>query len=100
MILYNVTIGVDREIEPTWVKWMKETHIPDVLDTGIFVGHKFYKVLSQEDENTASYCIQYFTDSIEQFNRYLKNYAPALIEEHRKMFKDRHVAFRTLLEEV
>jgi len=77
---------------------MKGVH--EVLETGIFVGHKFYKVLSQEDESTVSYCVQYFTPSIEQFNLYLKDHAPALIEAHRKMFKDRHVAFRTLLEEV
>lgn len=100
MILYNVTIGIDKEIEKIWVEWMKATHIPDVLNTGIFVSHKFYKVLSHDDEGTVSYCIQYFTPSIERFNIYLKDYAPALLEEHRNKFDGKHVAFRTLLEEV
>ncbi len=100
MILYNVTIGIDKEIEPEWVMWMKMEHIPEVLQTGIFLSHKFYKVLSHEDEQTVSYCIQYFTAGIEQFNVYLNEYAPALIEKHRARFKDKHVAFRTLLEEV
>lgn len=100
MILYNVTIGIDKEIEPEWVAWMKSEHIPEVLQTGIFLSHKFYKVLSHEDEQTVSYCIQYFTPGIEQFNIYLKEHAPSLIEKHRARFKDKHVAFRTLLEEV
>jgi hypothetical protein len=100
MILYNVTFGIDKEIEEDWVRWMKEDHIPEVLNTGIFVGHKFYKVLTHEDEGTSSYCIQYFTPSIVQFNQYLEAFAPKLIEDHRLRFKDRHVAFNTLLEEV
>src|SRR6267378_2924426 len=74
MILYNVTFGIDREIEPEWVQWMKETHIPEVLSTGVFTGHKFYKVLSHEVEGTSSYCIQYFTPSIIQFNQHIDTY--------------------------
>lgn len=100
MILYNVTIGIDKEIETEWVTWMKTTHIPDVLGTGIFLHHKFYKVLSHDDEGSVSYCIQYFTPTIEEFNRYLKDFAPTFVEQHRARFKDRHIAFRTLLEEV
>ena len=100
MILYNVTIGIDKALEQEWVTWMKEKHIPDVMKTGIFVENRFYKVLSNEDETTSSYCVQYLTPSIELFNKYLKIFVPSLEEEHKQKYKDRHVAFRTLLEEV
>ena len=100
MILYNVTIGIDKAIEEEWVDWMKNEHIPEVLSTGIFLSHKFYKVLSHDDDQSVSYCIQYFTTDIEKFNLYLKDHAPTLIEKHMTKYKDRHVAFRTLLEEV
>lgn len=100
MILYNVTIGIDKDIEPEWVQWMKSKHIPDVLATGVFAGHRFYKVLSHDDEGSASYCVQYFAASIVEFNQFLQTAAPRLVEEHRERFKDRHVVFNTLLEEV
>jgi len=100
MILYNVTFGIDKEIEAEWVLWMKQTHIPEVLGTGVFTGHKFYKVLSHDVEGTSSYCIQYFTPSIVHFNHYLETFAPKFQEQLRQLFKDRHVAFNTLLEEV
>jgi hypothetical protein len=99
MILYNVTIGIDKAIQAEWLSWMKEEHIPEVMDTGVFESFKFYKVLSHDDENTESYCIQYFTPSIEKFNYYIQQLAPLLVEKHRAKFKD-HVAFRTLLEEI
>lgn len=100
MILYNVTVGIDKEIEAVWVEWMKTTHIPEVLKTGTFIKYKFYKVLSHDDEGSVSYCIQYFTPTLEKFNLYLKDHAPALMEHHRAKFDGKHVAFLTLLEEV
>lgn len=100
MILYNVTVGIDRAIESEWVNWMKSEQIPAVMKTKIFVDFKFYKVLTHDDETTVSYCIQYFTPSLDQFNFFIKEFEPVFVEQQRAQFKDRHVAFRTLLEEV
>ncbi len=100
MLLYNVTVGVDKEIEEEWLRYMKEQHIRDVLNTGLFVGHKMYKVLHDQEEGTISYSVQYLARNIQDIRKYLEFFAPALIEEHRKKFHNRHVAFMTLLDEV
>lgn len=99
MIVYNVTVAVDREIEDDWLRWMKSIHIPDVLRSGKFSHHKIYRVLSQ-DEETTSYAVQYFINSIEELQYYLTHHAPMLRQESQQKFGDRQVAFRTLLEEV
>lgn len=100
MVLYNVTVGVDKDIELEWLSWMKNEHIPDVMETGKFTGYKIFKVLGQDDPSTTSYSVQYFSSSIELVNDYLTNHAPGLIQKHQIKYKNRHVAFRTLLEEV
>lgn len=100
MLLYNVTVGVDKDAEAEWLQYMKETHIQAVLDTGLFVSHKMYRVLHDQDDGTISYSVQYFAESIEDVQQYLEVFAPALVEEHRKRFHNRHVAFMTLLDEV
>jgi hypothetical protein len=100
MLLYNVTVGVDKDAEEEWLQYMREKHIKDVLNTGLFVESKMYKVLQDGDEGTISYSIQYFARSIEDVQRYLEVFAPVLVEEHRKRFQNRHVAFMTLLDEV
>ena len=100
MLLYNVTVGVDKDAEEEWLQYMREKHIKDVLKTGLFVESKMYKVLHDENEGTISYSIQYFARSIEDIRKYLDVFAPALIEEHREKFRNRHVAFMTLLDEV
>lgn len=100
MLLYNVTVGVDKDIEEEWLQYMREKHIKDVLNTGLFVESKMYKVLHDQDDGSVSYSIQYFARSIEDVQQYLEVFAPVLIEQHRKKFEHKHIAFRTLLEEV
>jgi hypothetical protein len=78
---------------------MKETHIPGVMGTGCFTGNRFLKLLVQEESGT-SYSIQYSCKTLDDFNRYQKDFAPKLQQEHKEKFKDKFVAFRTLLEEI
>ena len=100
MVLYNVTVGIDPEIENEWLSWMKENHIPDVMATGMFVENKIFRVLTQQDEETISYSVQYYAQTMADVEKYLNEFAPKLVEEHMKRYQNRHVAFRTLLEEV
>lgn len=99
MLLYNITVGIDKDIEQEWLVWMKEYHLPKVMQVGAFTDYKMYKVLSHDDENSVSYSIQYFSDAIEKIVSYLNNDGKILMEEHRAKFKDKHVVFNTLLEE-
>ncbi len=100
MILYNVTVGIDETIEMEWLKWMKESHIPAVMETGFFNSYKIFKVLGDQEEVGNSYSIQYFAPTIEHLNLYLTEKAPALMKQHHDKYKDKHVAFRTVLQEV
>ena len=101
MILYNVTINIEEEIEEEWLLWMKDKHIPDVMATGFFTESKLYKLLSEVPESTSiTYSIQYYAPSIKQVNDYLKKSAPDLIAEHQNKYRNKFVAFRTVLESV
>jgi hypothetical protein len=100
MLLYNVTIGIDKQIEREWLLWIQENYIRGIMNTGLFVECKIYKVLTHDDETSVSYSIQCFALSIENVLRYLNEFAPKLVEIHHARFKDQHVAFNTLLEEL
>jgi hypothetical protein len=100
MFLYNVTVGIDKEIEKEWVLWIKQNYIPAVIATGFFKESKLYRIVTHDDETSVSYCIQLFSDRIENVVEYLNQHTATIIETHRLKFKDRHVIFNTLLEEV
>jgi hypothetical protein len=100
MILYNVTVNINPELHDDWVDWMKTVHIPEVLATGLFVEHKFLRVMSTEPGEGFTYSIQYFLNSIDDYENYRSNFAPQLQADHTARYKDQFVAFRTLLEVV
>lgn len=99
MILYNVTVNIDKEVEEEWLQWMKQIHIPNVLNTGMFTDHKIFRIMSDEPQGT-SYSIQFFANTMEKLNRYQAEFAPALQAETMQKYGNHLVAFRTLLESV
>jgi hypothetical protein len=100
MIVYNVTVNVEDSVHEEWLAWMKDVHIPDVMRTGMFLENRVLKLLQEEETGGVTYAVQYHCESIEKFNQYEKDFAPALRAEHNAKFKDKFVAFRTLLERV
>lgn len=98
MIIYNVTVNVEEVIHEDWLQWMKNVHIPDVMSKGIFRENHIFKVLADEGTGSHTYAIQYLCDSMEAYEAYRDNFAPALQEDVKKRYGDKFVAFRTLLE--
>ena len=99
-IIYSVTVNVDDSVEQDWVDWMKSVHIPDVMNTGQFLEHKFCKVLVDMPDGGTNYSIQYVCESMETLQDYQANHAPALQKEHIDRYGEKCIAFRTLLEEL
>ncbi len=97
MIIYNVTVKIENSVHDDWLQWMRTTHIPDVLATGKFVENKLCKVLV-DDTDGITYSIQYTCESMELLEKYYEEDAPKLQAEHTERYRDKFVAFRTLLE--
>ncbi|MDZ4666122.1 MAG: DUF4286 family protein [Bacteroidota bacterium] len=97
MFIYNVTVNISDDVHTEWVKWMRETHMPDVMKTGCFVDNQMVKVLYVEDEGH-TYSLQYKFLEMGDIELYQKEHAPALQADHTKKFKDKYTAFRTLLQ--
>jgi Domain of unknown function (DUF4286) len=57
-------------------------------------------VVTHDDPESATYCVQYRAHSIEEIVTYLEKKAPLLNSELQNRFKNKHVAFRTLLEKI
>lgn len=97
MIIYNVTINIDKDIHEEWVAWMKAIHIPEVMETGCFLESKMCKIIGDE-ETGINYAIQYTAKNVEQYEKYKAQYAPAMQKKVTDRYPGKFVAFRTLLE--
>ncbi len=98
MIIYNVTINIDHAVHDEWLKWMKEIHIPEVMRTGLFLENRMMKVLGDEESGGVTYSVQYTCKNMGDFKQYENMFAPELRRTHLEKYRDKFVAFRTLLE--
>ncbi|MDQ3143029.1 MAG: DUF4286 family protein [Bacteroidota bacterium] len=96
MIVYNVTVKVVPEIHDEWLEWMREYHIPEVLNTGAFLKCRISKLDIAEDDGI-TYSIQYDSYSQEMLTKYMSLHAPAIQKKHIEKYANRFVAFRTIM---
>jgi hypothetical protein len=99
MIIYNVTVCIDHNIHQEWLQWMKEVHIPEVMETNKFVSYKICRILD-ESQSDPTFAIQYTCESMEILMDYQKNHSPELQKKHATRYEGKYAAFRTLLEVV
>lgn len=101
MVIYNVTVNIDDDVEQDWIGWMKNEHIPEVMDTGYFKEYKMLKMLSEsQDETGSTYAIQYLANTLADLETYLDKAAPKLQKQSIIRYGTKMAAFRTVLEEV
>ena len=88
MIIYSVTVIIKKDVESDWLKWMKEVHVPDVMNTGYFLDWQMQKLILPEDANDEiTYVINYHAQSFEKYQRYIEKEAPRLRNEHNEKFR-------------
>ena len=98
MIVYNITINIDPSVHDEWLQWMRKIHIPEVMQTNLFIDNRILKVLGDDVQEGSTYSIQYTCKNMEDYERYKLTYAPELQSKHTERYKDKFVSFRTLLE--
>jgi len=99
MLLYNVTLIIEDSVAEDWLSWMQEVHIPEVMQTGMFVSSRLLKVIDSPNEGV-TYCAQYVAENLENYNTYQDKFAPELQADLNEKFANKFVAFRTLMEYV
>lgn len=99
MIQYNVTVNIDPSVHEEWLQWMKEKHIPEVMSTGCFIENKICRLLGHDDQGI-TYSFQYLCNDMPTYEKYQREFAPALQKDHASRYEGKFVAFRTLLQVV
>jgi len=67
MITYSVTVVIKNDVEDTWLEWMKEIHIKEVMKTGYFTDWEMQKqIIPELAAYELIYIINYTTTSLDQ----------------------------------
>jgi hypothetical protein len=100
MIVLNVTAKVEHSIEDAWLLWNKEEQIPAIMATGLFTDWQLFKLLEQDDTDGSTYVMQFFIPAIENYQRYIQDFALPLKQKEIEKWGSGLVSFRTTMQVV
>lgn len=98
MFIYNVTIKVDNSIAAHWLKWLKEEHIPELMQTGCFTSHTILHLLEIDDSEGPTYAIQYKVESKALYNNYLNKHAAIMRAKSFEKWGSQFIAYRSFMQ--
>ena len=97
MLIYNVTTKVQHAIHDAWLKWLKEEHIPDIINTGCFTHANILELLEVDNSEGPTYAIQYIAESKALYNLYIEKYSAEMRQKAFNKWGDRFIAFRSVM---
>ncbi len=100
MFVYNVTIKIQDSIKNEWLTWLKEEHIPEVIDTGCFKKATILQLLETDDTEGPTYTVQYQAESKAMYDHYIENFAGIMRQKSFGKWGDKFIAFRSVMQVV
>ena len=100
MIIYNVTIKADHSISVPWLRWLKEEHIPDVVNTGCFTHAIVFHLFEADDKEGVTYAIQYHGPDKASYKKYIEKFSDEMRKITTEKWGNKITAFRTVMQVV
>lgn len=77
---------------------MKEEHTTDMMNTGLFSDYRLCRLMEQDEHDGVTFVVQYHSDSIENYQSYIKEHAERMRKKGLDKFGNKCAAFRTVME--
>ena len=100
MLIYNITTKVEHAIANNWAQWMKNDHIPAIMQTRKFVRFNFSKLIDVDETDGLTYSVQFFANIKKDYDQYIQQHSAQLRKEAIDKWGGKFISFRSLMEEV
>lgn len=97
MLIYNVTTQVAWPVHESWLSWMQQTHIPEVMQTGCFQQSQLVRLLETDETEGPTYAVQYYAANEDQYRRYISDFSAELRKRTLEQWGNSVIAFRSLM---
>lgn len=98
MILLNTTFHVHTSVNDAFIKWIKDTYIPNALESGHFSQPIFSRIMMQVDPEAVSYAVQLQASTHSDAETWHDTEAAQLKEQLAKLWGERVLHFTTYME--
>ena len=99
MIILSITTALQNDVEHEWVGFMKNDHIPSLMEEGMVDSFRFVRVMPQEGVDVA-YNLQLRFVNIQHFNDFQTHKGPQFAQIQLNKYPGKIAQFSTVLEEL
>lgn len=100
MIVYNTTFHIHKEVLADCLGYLRTQYIPRAVEGGMLSNPYLRRVLSSENEEGESYCVQFHVEDVETLNDWSQKVGRSLQSDLVNRFREKVAGFSTLLEEI
>lgn len=98
MLIFNTTYLVSDKAHGAWLKWVREQHIPFMLDSAYFTQPQVARVITSDKEEGTSFSVQFRISDMRTLKLWNREYSAAFQENFTKQFGTEVLFFTTVLE--
>jgi len=100
MLIFNTTYLVSDKVHSAWLKWIREQHIPFMLDTTYFSQPQVAGVITSDKEDGTSFSVQFLISNMRTLKMWNQQFSSVLKENCSQQFGPEVLFFTTVLEMV
>jgi len=98
MLIFNTTYLVSDDVHNNWLKWIREQHIPFMLDSTYFSHPQVARVITSDKQEGTSFSVQFRVDDMRTLKRWNQEYNKAFQDNCSQQFGTEVIFFTTVLE--
>lgn len=100
MLIFNITFLVSDEVHNSWLQWVREEHIPFMLDSTYFTQPQVARIITSDKEDGTSFSVQFHVNDMRTLKQWNQQYSEVFQQNCSQNFGSEVLFFTTVLEMV
>jgi hypothetical protein len=98
MLIFNTTYLVSDKSRSAWLTWVKEQHIPFMLDSTYFSNPQVARVITSAEQEGTSFTVQFHVNDMRMLKQWNQKFNAIFKENCSGQFGSEVVFFTTVLD--
>lgn len=98
MLIFNTTYLVSDKARATWLVWVREEHIPFMLNSTYFKHPQVARIITSAEQEGTSFSVQFHVNDMGTLKRWNQEFSAIFKENCSQQFGTEVIFFTTVLD--
>jgi hypothetical protein len=98
MFIFNTTYLVSDKVHGAWLKWIREQHIPFMLNSSYLTQPQVARIITSAEQDGTSFSVQFHVKDMHTLKQWNKEYSQLFQDNCAKQFGTEVIFFTTVME--